>query len=100
MIIYDYILLVFKIVRWILTPSLAKEKIQSKQASHKVEDLACNKWVFFLKELQAETDVPEKDLIRALQSLALGKVSQRVLTKEPKTKEIGKYHLETFLFVP
>ena len=42
-----------------------------------------------LQEIKAETDIPEKDLIRALQSLALGKVSQRVLTKEPKTKEIG-----------
>jgi hypothetical protein len=29
--------------------------------------------------------------MRALQSLALGKITQRVLTKEPKTKEIGKF---------
>ena len=42
------------------------------------------------EEIKAETDIPEKDLIRALQSLALGKVSQRVLSKEPKTKEIGE----------
>jgi len=27
--------------------------------------------------------------MRAIQSLALGKMTQRVLTKEPKTKEIG-----------
>lgn len=35
-----------------------------------------------------QTDIPEKDLIRALQSLAMGKPSQRILTKNPKTKEI------------
>jgi cullin 3 len=35
-----------------------------------------------------QTDIPEKDLIRALQSLAMGKASQRILTKNPKTKEI------------
>ena len=29
--------------------------------------------------------------MRALQSLALGKMTQRVLTKEPKTKEIGQF---------
>ena len=42
------------------------------------------------QEIKNETDVPERDLTRALQSLALGKVTQRVLTKEPKTKEIGE----------
>lgn len=35
-----------------------------------------------------QTDIPEKDLVRALQSLAMGKPSQRILTKNPKTKEI------------
>jgi len=35
-----------------------------------------------------QTDIPEKDLIRALQSLAMGKASQRILTKNPKTKDI------------
>ena len=34
--------------------------------------------------------MPERDLMRAIQSLALGKMTQRVLTKEPKTKEIGR----------
>lgn len=45
-------------------------------------------WSF--EELQSETDIPAKDLSRALQSLACGKVSQRVLVKEPKGKEIIK----------
>lgn len=41
-------------------------------------------------EIRSESDIPEKDLLRALQSLAMGKVSQRVLSKEPKSKEIGQ----------
>lgn len=41
-----------------------------------------------MQEILNETDVPEKDLIRALQSLAMGKATQRVLIKHPKTKEI------------
>ena len=41
------------------------------------------------QELKNETDIPEKDLLRALQSLAMGKQSQRVLTKDPKSKDIG-----------
>lgn len=49
-------------------------------------------FVFFLKEIQEETEIPEKDLIRALQSLACGKTSQRVLNKEPKSKEIESNH--------
>ncbi|XP_059478079.1 cullin-3 [Neocloeon triangulifer] len=40
------------------------------------------------EEILSETDIPERDLIRALQSLAMGKSSQRVLLKHPKTKEI------------
>lgn len=47
---------------------------------------------FLLKEIQEETEIPEKDLIRALQSLACGKMSQRVLNKEPKSKEIESNH--------
>ena len=46
------------------------------------------KWSY--DEIVNESDIPEKDLRRALQSLAMGKVSQRVLTKEPKSKEIGE----------
>ena len=33
--------------------------------------------------------MPERELTRALQSLAVGKLGQRVLQKDPKTKEIG-----------
>ncbi|KAF8769975.1 Cullin-3 like protein [Argiope bruennichi] len=40
------------------------------------------------EEIANETDIPEKDLVRALQSLAMGKTNQRILIKTPKTKEI------------
>lgn len=43
------------------------------------------------EEISSETEIPQKDLTRALQSLALGKPTQRILLKSPKTKEIGKY---------
>ena len=46
-----------------------------------------------LQEIKSETDIPERDLMRAIQSLALGKITQRVLSKEPKTKEIEPNHL-------
>ena len=36
--------------------------------------------------------MPDRELIRALQSLAVGKLAQRVLHKEPKAKEIGDLH--------
>ena len=50
-----------------------------------------NKQRWSFEEVRQETDIPEKDLIRALQSLAMGKPSQRVLIKEPKTsKEVQK----------
>jgi cullin 3 len=45
------------------------------------------------QEILSETDIPERDLIRALQSLAMGKSSQRVLLKHPKTKEIEPSNL-------
>ncbi len=35
-----------------------------------------------------ETDIPDKDLIRAIQSLAMAKPTQRILLKEPKAREI------------
>jgi len=44
------------------------------------------------EEISSETDIPEKDLVRALQSLAMGKTNQRVLIKTPKTKEIEPTH--------
>jgi cullin 3 len=40
------------------------------------------------EEIQQETDIPEKDLIRALQSLSMGKAAQRLLLRSPKTKDI------------
>lgn len=40
-----------------------------------------------------ETKVPQKDVTRALQSLACGKSSQRVLVKTPKSKEISSSDL-------
>ena len=46
--------------------------------------------MIFLQEIQSETDIPEKDLMRAIQALAVGKIGQRILCKEPKNKEIGK----------
>ncbi|KAL1458052.1 hypothetical protein WDU94_008227, partial [Cyamophila willieti] len=45
------------------------------------------------EEIQSETDIPERDLIRALQSLAMGKASQRILIRHPKTKEIEPNHV-------
>lgn len=50
-----------------------------------------DKWTY--EEVKTETDIPERDLMRALQSLALGKMTQRVLTKEPKTKDIEADHV-------
>lgn len=40
------------------------------------------------EEIQNETEIPEKDLIRALQSLSMGKAAQRLLVRAAKTKEI------------
>lgn len=48
-----------------------------------------------VQEIQQETDIPERELVRALQSLACGKPTQRVLTKEPKSKEIENGHVFT-----
>ncbi|XP_019868057.2 cullin-3-A isoform X2 [Aethina tumida] len=44
------------------------------------------------EEILNESDIPERDLIRALQSLAMGKATQRILIKNPKTKEIESTH--------
>ncbi|CAH1781618.1 unnamed protein product [Owenia fusiformis] len=48
---------------------------------------------FTYEEIKSETDIPEKDLMRAIQSLALGKITQRILSKEPKTKDICPDHI-------
>lgn len=39
-------------------------------------------------DIQEETGIPERELVRALQSLASGKLSQRVLTMESKSQEV------------
>lgn len=44
------------------------------------------------EDIKNETDIEDKDLIRALQSLAVGKTSQRILLKTPKTKDIEPNH--------
>lgn len=43
---------------------------------------------YFSQDISNETDIPKKDLDRALQSLAMGKPTQRVLVKSPKGKDI------------
>lgn len=43
---------------------------------------------FVEKEISQETDITEKDLQRALLPLSMGKINQRILSKEPKCKEI------------
>ena len=50
-------------------------------------------FVSLSKDIQSETDIPERDLVRALQSLAMGKPTQRILMKSPRTKEIEPNHL-------
>lgn len=65
------------------------------------------------EEIQQETDIPEKDLIRALQSLSMGKAGQRLLVRTAKTKDIeannefyvndgfvSKYHRFLFWHLP
>ncbi|KER25220.1 cullin family protein [Opisthorchis viverrini] len=39
-------------------------------------------------ELSSETNIPERELKRSLMALALGRSNQRILCKEPKTREI------------
>ncbi|ESO98941.1 hypothetical protein LOTGIDRAFT_231265 [Lottia gigantea] len=51
------------------------------------------KWTF--EEIKNHTDIPERELTRALQSLAVGKLAQRILHKDPKTKEIEAGHIFT-----
>jgi cullin 3 len=50
-------------------------------------------WTY--EEIKNETDIPERDLMRSMQSLALGKITQRVLSKDPKTKDIEADHIFT-----
>lgn len=50
--------------------------------------------VYTLQEISQHTEIPERDLNRALQSLACGKATQRVLTKDPKGKDICECSLQ------
>lgn len=47
---------------------------------------------FTCQQLAERTQIPEKDLHRALMSLAMGKQNQRILIKNPKTKDIELNH--------
>lgn len=44
------------------------------------------------EEMQSETLIPDRELTRALQPLSVGKSSQRILVKTPKSKEIEASH--------
>merc|ERR1719213_951849 len=44
------------------------------------------------EEMQSETMIPDRELTRALQPLSVGKTSQRILVKTPKSKEIEPSH--------
>lgn len=44
------------------------------------------------EEIKEETLIPDRELMRALQPLAVGKQGQRILVKHPKTKEIEPTH--------
>ena len=44
------------------------------------------------EEMRDETMIPDRELTRALQPLSVGKASQRILVKSPKSKEIEPSH--------
>merc|ERR1712241_185032 len=44
------------------------------------------------EEMRDETMIPDRELTRALQPLSVGKTSQRILVKTPKSKEIEPTH--------
>ena len=46
-----------------------------------------------MQELRQETDIPARELLRAVQSLAVGKVTQRILLKEPRSKDVEPDHV-------
>jgi cullin 3 len=52
-----------------------------------------NREKYTYEEIQQETDIPSKDLIRALQSLSMGKQQQRLLVRTPKSKDIEPSNL-------
>jgi len=47
------------------------------------------------EEMKEETLIPDRELTRALQPLSVGKTSQRILQKTPKTKDIEPSHIFT-----
>lgn len=54
-----------------------------------------NKEKFTYQEILQESDIPERELLPALQSLIYGKPTQKILSKEPKAKEIENDHVFT-----
>lgn len=42
---------------------------------------------YTLAELIPETGIPERDLVRSLMALSMNRSTQRILCKEPRTKE-------------
>ena len=55
---------------------------------HLNERRTLNVFLIMAQDIMNETGIPKKDLDRALQSLAMGKPTQRVLVKSPKGKDI------------
>ena len=51
------------------------------------------------REILRDTEIPEREATRALQALALGKLNNRILTKTPKTKEIGTFHSFYYIYI-
>ena len=83
----------------IISPSLSSVSKQTVPRRHIIQVSTHQMCILMLfnnrdklcyEEISNETDIPHKDLTRALQSLAMGKPTQRILIKHPKTKEIGK----------
>ena len=66
-----------------------------KEVVEMAEKIQCMSDIYLLQDLLQETQIPQKELVRALQSLALGKPQQRVLIqlhrkKDSSVKDFGK----------
>ncbi|GAB5576045.1 cullin-3 isoform X2 [Prionailurus iriomotensis] len=87
----------FEICRLILARKVEDfyQKGNKAKENERVHVPEWEKYMLQRSEIQQETDIPERELVRALQSLACGKPTQRVLTKEPKSKEIENGHIFT-----
>jgi cullin 3 len=44
------------------------------------------------EEIKDKTAIPDRELVRALLPMYFGKSSQRILIKNPQTKEVKPYH--------